>query len=62
MARDDWVSVYLPKEMYDKLKMATEDPTFRSKGFTTPKELVVQLIRTWLEHNEIGEPDKDIIA
>lgn len=53
MARDDWVSVYLPVEMFEKLKHATADPTFRSKGFTTPKELVVELIRRWLDENEI---------
>ncbi len=51
MARDDWVSVYLPKEMFDKLKVATEDQTFRSKGYTTPKELIVSIVRRWMEEN-----------
>jgi len=39
--------------MFEKLKIAVDDPTFRAKGFTTPKELVVELIRRWLNENEI---------
>ena len=51
MARADWEYVNIPKEMYDVLKEATNDPTFRSRGYTTPKELIVSIIRKWIDEN-----------
>jgi len=51
MARADWEYVNIPKEMYDVLKKATNDPTFRSRGYTTPKELIVSIIRKWIDEN-----------
>tara|TARA_Y100000590_G_scaffold466524_1_gene642249 strand:- start:11944 stop:12066 length:123 start_codon:yes stop_codon:yes gene_type:complete len=39
--------------MFEKLKEITRDPLFRSQGFTTPKELIIELIRRWLVDNDI---------
>lgn len=51
MGRADWEYINLPKEMYDVLKNATEQPEFRSLGFTTPKELLVSILRNWIKEN-----------
>lgn len=51
MARADWEYVNIPKEMYDLIKSATDDPTFRARGFTSPKELIVSILRKWIDEN-----------
>lgn len=53
MARADWEYVNLPKEMYDKLKEMSKDPTFRAKGLTNPREVLTEIVRKYFEENDI---------
>lgn len=53
MARADWEYVNLPKEMYDKLKEISKDPTMRSKGLTNPREVLTEIVRKYFEDNNI---------
>ena len=53
MVRADWEYINIPKEMYAKLKEISEDSTMRSKGLTSPRLVLTEIVRKYFEENDI---------